>query len=397
MKQNLLSPYFILITSRLHQIVISLLGFAMLIGCEKENSENSTNLGWNGEISTTFADGQSYDQNITIYEISTPSELAYLATIVNSGIDMSGCTIKLTENLDLNYSNWTPIGQNNECQFCGIFDGSNHSIASLNVNNNDNYNGLFGYISECSILNLTIKNPKIQGAAYIGALCGYITSNSLVFACRVIGGTVSSTGNCVGGLIGRCSYNSSILASYNTSNVSGEKYIGGVVGYSHNQSHVTSCYNKGVISGDYEVGGIVGSSFNTSYITTCYNTAYVSGIGKSLCGIGGIVGYAEGSSTIKACYNTGYIYGDNYAYVNGIVGSSTSSNYTTFAADSFYLSIEGVEYNSYGVESPDLITTMKSEEIISALNIAANDSFWEYDTYLKNDGYPILSSIQYEQ
>ncbi len=85
------------------------------------------------------------------YIIDTAAKLAQLSVSVNSGVTYEGKHFRLTENLNLNERDWTPIGADDLSCFNGIFDGYGHSISGLNVNQTatgkNAYAGLFGWLN----------------------------------------------------------------------------------------------------------------------------------------------------------------------------------------------------------------------------------------------------------
>jgi len=169
---------------------------------------------------------------------------------------------------DANDSNWTALGTSRN-RYTGTFDGGGHTVSGLVINQpSAGYQGFFGYIgtpsSSVTVKNLTVEGT-VNGQMYIGGIIGCI-QNSIIENCvsRV---EVTGTGmnSYIGGVVG---YNQSgtVIACYNTGNVSGGSYVGGVVGY--NNSTVIACYSTGSVSGNSSVGGVVGR--NTGTITTCF-------------------------------------------------------------------------------------------------------------------------------
>ncbi len=345
-----------------------------------------------------------YIENMTI---SSVAELKKFRDLVNFG--WSPVTVTLTADIDLSGEEWTPIGNSPSLYFTGLFDGGGHTINNLSINSSSNYQGLFGCVKSGSISDLILENPQVNGAGYVGALCGY--SSSSISECGVINGTVSGSSNYVGGVVGYSSTSSaSITACYNTGSVEGNSYVGGVTGYSRS---VIACYNAGSVDGSStSVGGVAGYSSSSS-VTACYNTGNVS---SSNARVGGVVGYS--SSSVTACYNTGSVYSGS-SDVGGVVGYSSTSSASVTACyntgsvkgisfggvvgdvDSssvtacYYLSGIG-NYTNYGTASSTLVETMTSSDFPETLNTTAGDTYFEYDTNLVNDNYPILISIDYE-
>lgn len=143
----------------------------------------SIETGWDGITATPITEENN------VYEITTPAELAWVASEVNSGNNtFSGKTVKLMNNIELSNKNWTPIGGSNGKRFQGIFDGGNNTISNLFIQQNRKYgSGLFGDIIGGAIIkNLTVSNAVVrqaEGSDYdysgniYGIVCGYAYGN----------------------------------------------------------------------------------------------------------------------------------------------------------------------------------------------------------------------------
>lgn len=130
-------------------------------------------------IFSGYNDREVWDGTVTrvsavdnVYTINTPSELAYIAQLVNGGSNLSGKTVKLNRDLDLNNINWTPIGLPGK-EFAGNFDGNGHSISNLYINLKGKEAmpaGLIGrsWNANTEIKNLTMKGVKIDVSGATG-------------------------------------------------------------------------------------------------------------------------------------------------------------------------------------------------------------------------------------
>ncbi len=259
----------------------------------------------------------------------------------------------LMKDIDLSdYSNWTPIGSytssSNRSPFKGVFDGANHTITGLvldNASEGISYQGLFGYTSSATIENLTIKSPSIAGAYCLGAIAGRADSSSIINNCAIEGGSISGTTS-VGGIVGYLS-GSYATQCNNSASVSGSgENIGGVVGSAAN-SDILSCYNAGVVNGGNNIGGVAGDYYRSVYLLgsaetqfdNCYNIGEVSGTDY----VGGVVGYLE--KGISNSYNSAKVTGsgDN---VGGIVGCISSS----YMSNTYYTSTLYACYNTGSIK-----------------------------------------------
>lgn len=111
--------------------------------------------------------------------ISSAKQLERLAELVNDDTyDFSGKTIYLENDITLDCdedeeNQWTAIGSNNN-PFKGTFDGQGHTISGIYIDNEEDYQGLFGYVgSGGTIRNLAVTKSSIKGYNYIGGIVGY--------------------------------------------------------------------------------------------------------------------------------------------------------------------------------------------------------------------------------
>ena len=206
---------------------------------------------------------------------TTAAQLRLLAYTVNSGSDdFSGKTVKLSNNIDLQYRQWIPIGGNNATDvsgkaFKGTFDGQHHTINNLYITSKVYYVGFFGRLQG------TVRNLGIQS--------GYVVGRNK--AAGLSGGAAGTIENC-----------------YNRAYVSATSHAGGIAGIASNLK-VTNCYNNANLKVTNNAGGIVGyfsSATTSTQLTGCYNAGTVSA-GSA----GGIIGtiHADASGiTLKNCY-----------------------------------------------------------------------------------------------
>jgi len=209
------------------------------IACLLTVSNVSAQITWPPLGSGMLGDGTENDP----YQITTYSELYYLAYYVNEGNGplTEGVYYKLMSDITSPNRNWPQIGDNatSDATFRGNFDG-NGKVVYLHIPGGS-YVGLFGYVSYATIHNLGIEECSNKGDQYVGGLIGY-ADNSTIDNCYVVG---SVTGNSsVGGLIG-ISNNSTVSNCYAICEVSGDSNIGGLVGV-----------NNGTIQRSYSGGNV---------------------------------------------------------------------------------------------------------------------------------------------
>ena len=221
-----------------------------------------------------------------VYNISRPSELAWIAQQVNSGATtFTGETVKLLNDIDLNNGAWTPIGglaSYPSVAFHGTLDGNGFTIRNLNCSDTTPEYATAALIGagRSTVKNLTIENVKITSSHYAAAIVAYVSDEALTIEnCHVKGGSIVSTPEIVGD-------------GYDN----GDK-VGGILGYSAIQSTITGCSVEDLTIKAYrDLGGIAGATHcdniadNTVKNTTIISDQTIGFYGKKDCNAGAIVG-----------------------------------------------------------------------------------------------------------
>lgn len=268
---------------------------------------------WTGAVSDKLTGSGTKDDP---YEITSGGDLAYLAAQVNGGTDdYAGEYFKLTQSIDLNGSEWTPIGkieigetQTTTKVFKGIFDGGSgdgFTVSNVTVNVKTVAAGLFGYVgTDGRVENLTVSGLNVTFGT---------TADDLGYA-------------------GAIAYNEGAVTSVTVKNLNinaPDYFAGGVVGY--NAGTVSSCTLTSVTEAKADtVGGIAGTNVGT--VTACLSSASITSEGIE--NAGGIVGTNE-SGKVENCLTTGVL---KARQVGGIAAQNTGS-ITTCA---FYGKAEGI-------------------------------------------------------
>ena len=241
-----------------------------------------------------YGDGKSTD-----FYISTSADLAGLAQLVNERKNFKDKTIHLTADIDLGGAeSWTPIGKAELYElpktFNGTFDGGGYAVTGLYIKTDENYQGLFGYIWNATVKDLSVSG-SVSGGDYTGAVVGHAGGDNP-------GSTII---NCV-----------------SDAAVSGDSYVGGIAGaveVSQGNASVSGCVNGGAVSGSSNIGGIAGA-LNNAIASDCANAGAVTGDGDWDSGIGGIAGYGSDAGVVN-CLNRGDVRAENAApNAGGIVG-----------------------------------------------------------------------------
>src|SRR5690606_37082871 len=107
-------------------------------------------------------------------------------------------------------------------------DGKGFSIADLEIDRSDNWeNGLFSYLYNSTIKNITVKDFNIFGSGYTGFFAGY-ADNVIFESVRVKNGNVNSRD--YGGLLAGTGFSVTIKNSSAEGQVSGDYFMGGFLG-----------------------------------------------------------------------------------------------------------------------------------------------------------------------
>ncbi|MBO5008342.1 MAG: hypothetical protein J6D26_05865 [Clostridia bacterium] len=278
------------------------------------------------------------------YQIGTAAELYWFALQVNSG--NTGICGKLTADITLNenlesklnitttgyafnygkatlksgqtVNEWTAIGTETNA-YTGTFDGDGHSVIGLYVNSTastSKNNGLFGYVKDVTIQNVTVKDSYISAYSHMGGVVGLLYSGT-VKNCHCTDTWLCSQNGRMGGIVGSAHQSGgNISISDCSSNVVYYQYgnSGGIAGYLR-KATMDNCVFTGELKGTSgNSGGIVGS-FTGGTIKNCSNNGKINGGGYT----GGIAGYSSGS-IINCTNNAAITTSSNAQYIGGIVG-----------------------------------------------------------------------------
>lgn len=235
------------------------------------------------------------------YKISTEESLrAFAAAVKADGgkgtYSLSGVSFYLANDIALTGA-WTPVGNGVSAVkdfFAGTFDGCGHTISGLNVQGQ----GLFAAINQATIRNLNVSGTVNSTVNYVGGIVGKVQA-STIENCSFSGSVSSSKKSAyVGGIAGGLySANVTISGCANTADVTGG-YAGGILGFWKTAATIQNCYNTGSITGSDKSGGIVGQ-LNKGTIENCYSIGDIGGKASQKGGI-----FAFSSATVKNCYYT---------------------------------------------------------------------------------------------
>lgn len=253
-----------------------------------------------------------------VYEISNGGQLFWFAALVNGDTtnayfeaqDTSASAI-LTDTIDLEGREWTPIG-NESNAYSGTFDGQGNVIRGFSITKAAICLGLFGYASGAEITDFSAYGSIIvnETSVEVAGIVGVIDY-----------GTISCVNNHV-----------------NITNTGGILYnTGGIVGSvresdsSEDIVYIEKCMNYGTIAINYSVliqtlGGIAGIIGGNPVIRDCGNVGALSSRNNELhaTALGGIIGgcfaYSADPYYITNCFNVGTIASDITTLTGAIVG-----------------------------------------------------------------------------
>ena len=241
------------------------------------------------------------------YLISNKKELLWFQAKVDElatdgSTQFAGKYFKLTADIDLNNENWNPIGSmsGDHGSFKGVFDGGDHTISNLKVEQAGNGIGLFARTTG----NAVIKNLKLNNVSVK-------STNNSNYAGAVVGNAYAST------KIENVHVSGNVL-------VSGRGYIGGIAGH----GYVVMDNVSVVATGD-------GQGNNKGLITSTFWCA------------GGILGYAgEGATNIMNANVENVVVTSAAGGLGAIVGMAEDNNGTQPISGS-NLSAKNVEIKTY--------------------------------------------------
>ena len=421
------------------------------------NDNTTQNKAFNGTLSIVLNSTRVNDLDfyfngsgtvVDPYQIRFAEDLVKLSQLVNDGNDYSGKYFALKSDIDFNnpdsYDNssrtdfgdlngngvvesiktelttgkgFTPIG-NDTNRFGGNFNGNNHEISNLYINNTTlNRLGLFGVINNSIIENLTLggsitttNNSGLTSGSICGASYGTSIINnyhskvditggqyatglvSINYGTLIINNTsnegdiyINANNNIVVYAAGFTINNgyAYIINSYNSGNITGlsnsssNDYVSGIAFSSNNSyNYFINSYNAGdLISNDRTNGVTYGtSSSNYIYINNTFNIGSMTNKNDAACR-----GIAYAGSTKKNSYDVTNSY---------CVGSTECFSMNTATGTSSNIVNQNIE--SFNTQAfVNSLNTNKAGINLASINSALAD-YTLYDWKLGADGYPVF-------
>ena len=336
-----------------------------------------------------------------------PDEFANFRDDVNNGNSYEGKAVLLTSDITLS-GEWEPIGfidsnteKNPETTtnkpFKGIFDGCNYTINGITISNDKSYQGLFSFVVDGTIRNVTIgKNNNISGNTRVGGIVGYLYGfKGNISNCVNYSNINSNNG---GGIAGLIAGQHTISNCKNYGSIAG---AGGIIGSSNGtdwpddfanySNKVINCGNYGNINTNSQFCGGIAGYFKGNILNSCNKGNITSTVEQ----IGGIAGSVDGS--VENCYNIGDVKTNKWN-IGGILGVS-GSTFGVQIINSY--STGNVESTVYTESIGDILGVhdRNSKEKDKIINCFGKDDTFTYkdlgdafveDTENENGGYPML-------
>ncbi len=283
---------------------------------------------------TIFAGGEGTVQSP--YLIANATQLQNFAKAVNGGEPYTSEYIKLSDDINLSATEWTPVGLD-EYPFGGFFDGNGKSINNLTIGKSDSYAivnkaAFFGQLSDgAAVKNLIIDNAKIYttgetGAKVYGAgLVAASGKNNSIDKCIVRNTEIFVKSDdqqfvYIAGLVGYLDQNSSVTNSLSDCSISGQSgnsvYAGGISGLTGNKTLVMNNRSDGSVEAEVTSGGktaatavgggITGMASGVTYNCYAENTlSVVNNTAASKIYIGALAAWSTANGcVINSCYNS---------------------------------------------------------------------------------------------
>lgn len=234
------------------------------------------------------------------YQIKNTGNLYWFANHINT-VDRTANAVLLAD-IDLEGKpdgtgrKWTPIGSTgeNSNNFRGHFDGNNHTITNLYIDEQRAGLGFFGEVRLGIVENFTI-----YGDVKLTSDCSYVGG--------VIGSAPGANGTDVPDHNGATIRNITSYVNVTlVENAHGSSFVGGFIGYANHETIIENCLwygtlDLGAYRADSGVGGLVGRLYDKSNVTIRNCAAY---------------------GTIKTSYKSGTHNNYDTIYIGGVLSFS---------------------------------------------------------------------------
>ena len=252
--------------------------------------------------------------------ISTVEGLTWLAVKVNGlheqkPYNFAGKTVTLTADINLDGYRWNPIGgyiNRDWCPFSGTFDGQEHAVSNIYVNDGFSCKGLFGMMRDGSV-----KNVNMVG----GSVASIFSQTGLE--------GLSASSSAIGGLVGYAEYCKEITNCHSSVSVYGNANVGSLCGDinangTEVETIVSNCSASGEVIGKEGSGGLIGNVYGLVLVRNSFATGdiRIAPGGTSPWYRGGLIGNFMYASAYN-CFSTGTVHTETGAcnsYVAKVIG-----------------------------------------------------------------------------
>ena len=204
----------------------------LIISLINDSFSRAMSTAWDGTtVASNFAGGNG--SSASPYLISNGEELAFFKSVIENNNNVySGLYYQLSDDIDMGNHDFSTISNN----FKGHFDGRGYSINNVKFTkstiNEVDYYGMFSYLVDGSITNMTINNVSVTTDAstldvVTGILVGKVLpeNNAVIQNIAVtnatlnVTNTVENEGNLLGGVVGLIGYNTTFENIYTNINI----------------------------------------------------------------------------------------------------------------------------------------------------------------------------------
>ena len=362
-----LKKWFVLVVAAL---VLAACGDDSSTGGDGDGSGDSNNLenpgsSWSNDPSNLW---KGAGTEASPYELNNEQDLLTLMDEVNEkSANYNGIAFKLTADINLT-KKWTPIGcvkGQSYRTFSGTFDGGDHTIKGLFIDDTASFSGLFGYLKDAVVKNVKLESVFIKAGSYAGMLfgkaentvikdvsvSGNLTGNNFVGGLggsisggstienATVAGTVNGNGT-VGGVVATV-ISSTVKGGVNSAAVAGKTTVAGIVSTLSMNGVVELCVNKGTVAGAMDVAGVVAKAARVE-VKQSGNEGAVTGEENSTSSVGGVVAVASNSAVLNQVYNVGAVTAKSVLAVGGIAGKFMTEASMTSAFNQGQITAEDV-------------------------------------------------------
>lgn len=210
--------------------------------------------------------------------ISTDNGLGWFISVVNgyngcTADDMTGKTVRLTSDVDMEEYIWTPIGENGN-PFKGTFDGGGYEITGLHCQlTGQESTGLFATVDAGEVKNTFVAGCnfiyKGNHEGHIGIIADTITNNAVLHSSEAVGQLTAYNDNllAMGGLVGLAYNNANVHSSMSMATLNGYN-MGGAVGEIRNGSSLKNSFTHALYTSTNDAAGL--AYMNAGAIDNCY-------------------------------------------------------------------------------------------------------------------------------